>query len=205
MQAARRNVVNSSRRVRTSSRKQAPRRKYSTDPGPSTEHAESAAHHTPRGPTHAPEPQNESLGKGFYITLSLLPLSFAIYKFSRSADGSSADAAQPLFTRVINSYSGYKDKWAARNTLHTDMIEQAAFDRNLFQNSRGSGTVDLRFPEIFNTGCPYNVPAGHGGANLDRLIAHYEKKNAEAEEAKISGANKTDGIKPEEMVRRGTY
>lgn len=31
---------------------------------------------------------------------------------------------------------------------------------------------------VFNTGSPYNVPAGHG-ANLDGLIAHYKKKNAE--------------------------
>ncbi|KAL8723815.1 MAG: hypothetical protein Q9181_007175 [Wetmoreana brouardii] len=31
---------------------------------------------------------------------------------------------------------------------------------------------------VFNTGSPYNVPAGHG-ANLDELIAHYKKKNAE--------------------------
>ena len=31
---------------------------------------------------------------------------------------------------------------------------------------------------IFNTGSPYNVPAGHG-ANLDELINHYRKKNAD--------------------------
>lgn len=38
---------------------------------------------------------------------------------------------------------------------------------------------------IFNTGSPWNIPAGQGGANLDKLIAHYEKKNWEAEEAKV--------------------
>lgn len=39
----------------------------------------------------------------------------------------------------------------------------------------------LTWPEsarIFNTGSPYNVPAGHG-ANLDELINHYRKKNAD--------------------------
>lgn len=30
----------------------------------------------------------------------------------------------------------------------------------------------------FNTGSPYNVPAGHG-ADLSELIAHYQRKNAE--------------------------
>ena len=35
-------------------------------------------------------------------------------------------------------------------------------------------------PRIFNTGSPYNVPAG-AGADLEHLKAHYEKLNVEAE------------------------
>ena len=31
--------------------------------------------------------------------------------------------------------------------MHTRMVEQAAHDRNLFQSSPGTRTVDLRFPE----------------------------------------------------------
>lgn len=82
------------------------------------------------------------------------------------------------------------------------MIEQAAFDRNLFQSDKGSAHVNLRFPEfvlpsvvckddsltrsrIFNTGSPYNVSAGQGPRNMDAVVAHYEKQNAEAEEKKI--------------------
>ncbi len=38
---------------------------------------------------------------------------------------------------------------------------------------------------IFNTGSPYNVSAGQGGANLEKLVAHYEKLNADAEEIKL--------------------
>lgn len=144
-------------------------------PGKSSGHQESAGHYEPTHHAHHPEPVNESLGvshsdtstrssrsmagcratvlissshqRGFYIALGVLPLSFAIYKFSRSSDGSSADAAQPMFTRIINSYSQYKERWTARNTLHTAMIEQAAHDRNLFQSSAPSKHVDLRFPE----------------------------------------------------------
>lgn len=36
---------------------------------------------------------------------------------------------------------------------------------------------------IFNTGSPYNVPAGHS-ANLDELIAHYERQNVLVNEAR---------------------
>jgi hypothetical protein len=37
---------------------------------------------------------------------------------------------------------------------------------------------------VFNTGSPWNVPAGHGARNMDQLVAHYEKKNADEEERK---------------------
>ena len=64
----------------------------------------------------------------------------------------------------------------------------------------------LRNHRIFNTGSPYNVPAGQGGANLDALIAHYKKKNAEHDAAKLKemreGKKEPD---PNEVVRRGTY
>ena len=37
---------------------------------------------------------------------------------------------------------------------------------------------------IFNSGSPYNVPAG-SSANLDELKAHYQRKEAEAEEKRM--------------------
>lgn len=37
---------------------------------------------------------------------------------------------------------------------------------------------------IFNTGSPYNIPAGHS-ADLGALKAHYERKNVEADEKRI--------------------
>ncbi|KAI4259682.1 MAG: hypothetical protein LQ352_000615 [Teloschistes flavicans] len=135
----------------------------------STAHQASAGKHEPTHHDHHPEPVNESLA---------LPLSFAVYKFSRSSDGSSDEAAQPWLTRMIGRYDSWQQAFGERNALHTKMLEQAGHDRNLFYNSPRSEMVDLSFPEIFNTGSPYNVPAGHG-ANLDELIAHYKKKNAE--------------------------
>ncbi|MCJ1246149.1 hypothetical protein MMC30_003354 [Trapelia coarctata] len=146
-----------------------------------TSHAASAGHAGPPHSSHHPEPVNESFGRGFYITLAFLPLSFALYKFSRSTNDSKEPAAQPLFTRMLQSYSEYKGRWTERNTLHTRMVEQAANDRNLFQSTPGTRMIDLKFPEVFNSGSPYNVQAGQT-ANLDALFAHYEKKNREDEE-----------------------
>ena len=45
---------------------------------------------------------------------------------------------------------------------------------------------------IFNTGSPYNIPAGHS-ADLRALKAHYEKKNVEAEERRMAKLQETAG------------
>jgi hypothetical protein len=87
------------------------------------------------------------------------------------------------------------------------MIEQAGFDRNLYQSTAGTKHVNLRFPEwgaleyyllpvadniyrIFNTGSPWNNVAGQGPRNMDQLVAHYEKLNADVEEKKVKALEK---------------
>jgi hypothetical protein len=35
---------------------------------------------------------------------------------------------------------------------------------------------------VFNTGSPHNAVAGQGPINLENVIAHYEKQNAEEDE-----------------------
>ena len=35
------------------------------------------------------------------------------------------------------------------------MIEQAAYDRNLFQNSKGSHAIELRYPEYVLASIPF--------------------------------------------------
>lgn len=79
------------------------------------------------------------------------------------------------------------------------MVEQAGFDKNLFHNAQGSSHINLKFPEyvqssywpgnanidrVFNTGAPHNLVAGQS-ANLDELVAHYEKINNDAEANKV--------------------
>ncbi|KAK4507224.1 hypothetical protein PRZ48_000959 [Zasmidium cellare] len=120
---------------------------------------------------------------GFYIAIAAIPASFALYKFSRQGTDE-----QPYFTRLIrDTYNGYKDKWTERNASHTRAMEQAAADRVIFLNESNNTLrrVDIRFPEAFNTGSPFNVPAGHGSANLDHLIAKYEKEAYEENERKL--------------------
>ena len=117
----------------------------------SSGHFDSAGQHAPTSHAPHPEPVNESLGRGFYFALAVLPLSFALYKFSRSSDD---PASQPWLTRVIGSYDHWRDEWTRRNTLHTAMIEQAAHDRHLFQGSPGSKVIELRFPELVSPSSP---------------------------------------------------
>ncbi|KAL9611793.1 MAG: hypothetical protein Q9167_003561 [Letrouitia subvulpina] len=107
---------------------------------------ESSSHHGSSHNAHHAEPVNEHLGRGFYLTVAAIPLGFALYKFSRSSDGSTKEV-QPFFTRMIQKYSDYQESFAERNALHTRVMEQAAHDRNLFANSQNSGYVDLNFPE----------------------------------------------------------
>ena len=81
--------------------------------------------------------------RNFFIALTAIPVFAAAYRFSNSDPN-----APPLFTRIIEAYSNYKEEWTTRNTLHTRAVEQAAFDRNLFLNEgRGAKMVDLKFPE----------------------------------------------------------
>merc|ERR1712014_495291 len=125
---------------------------------------------------HNQHPTNESLGAYFYVTLAALPASFALYKFTRARAED-----QPFFTRYIrDTYNQYADKWARRNDMHTQMVEAAAGDRVLFLNesAQANRRVELRFPEQFN------VRSGHGGGNLDQVIAKYEKESFEENEKK---------------------
>lgn len=87
----------------------------------------------------------------FFFVLALIPASMAVYAASRS----SADGSPAGLSKIIDSYSQYKERWAARNNLHTAMVEQAAFDRNLLQSAEKSQIYDLKFPECVDTGCQY--------------------------------------------------
>ena len=57
----------------------------------------------------------------------------------------------------------------------------------------------------FNTGSPWNVPAGHGRVNIDEVINKYEKEAYEEQEKKLQQLkeNNVPREKPvEPLVRR---
>lgn len=78
-----------------------------------------------------------------YLTLAAIPTTYIVYSLAKP----SADGKKSAIERFINSYSHIQDTFAARNKLHTAAVEQAAFDRNLFQSDRKTEHVNLRFPE----------------------------------------------------------
>ncbi|KAJ9627212.1 hypothetical protein H2203_003674 [Taxawa tesnikishii (nom. ined.)] len=177
MQSFRRNAAGAARNIRSNATQQS--RRY----------AHHDAHH---GAHHGPT--EEHLGRGFYITVGLIPLSLALYKVS--AQGTNE---QPYFTRLINSYDHWRARWQERNDLHTKAVEQAAHDRNLFINSTFTKHVELRYPETFNQGAPWNVPAGHQ-TNLDRVIAKYEREAFEEQAQKLQDL-KNGNLKAEKPLK----
>ena len=85
----------------------------------------------------------------FYVGVAGLPLAFLTLNYATSGD-------EPYFTRLIkDTYNGYSTKWAQRNDVHTQMVEQAAADRVLFLNEASQTTrhVELRFPEYVRFYC----------------------------------------------------
>ncbi|QDS68132.1 hypothetical protein FKW77_010269 [Venturia effusa] len=150
-----------------------------------TSQRRSASHHAH---DHHAAPVNEPLGAGFYLSVGSIPTAYVVYTLSRP----SKDGEESWITRQIRSYDTWLEVDKARNELHTKMVEQAGFDRLLLissNNPNAPRTVDLRFQEQFNTGSPYNVPAGQGSINLDRVIEFYKKKNEEQEADRVKWAD----------------
>ncbi|KAM5488344.1 hypothetical protein McanCB56680_000225 [Microsporum canis] len=126
------------------------------------------------------EPVNEHLGRGFYISVASIPIGLALYKYSTS-DASS----KPWLTDVIEAFTASEAVLERNNALHTRAIEQAAADRHLFHSQNPPLTIDLAFPELFNTGSPINMSPGNSAGDLSTVVAHYEKRRADMEEARL--------------------
>lgn len=82
-------------------------------------------------------------GKGFYITIAAVVGLTSLYKFEQSISWANGN---PLST-MIAYYGDFGKEWEDRNSRHADMIQRAAANRSLFEDSRSSGTVNLKFPE----------------------------------------------------------
>ncbi|KAI1737329.1 hypothetical protein F4680DRAFT_429155 [Xylaria scruposa] len=128
---------------------------------------------------HHEAPQvKEGLGTAFYVFAGALPVSIVAYQVSRPG----ADGEPSSLSKWLQQFDYFND-WETRNTLRTELIEQAAHDKHLFLNAGRSTHVELKMPELLNSGSPYNVPAGHT-PNLDHVTEHYRKQAAAEEERK---------------------
>jgi len=159
-------------------------------------------HASGHGSQHA-GPSTESFGPGFYFCLAAIPTGLVLYKITRPGpDG------QPYFSRLIGEkFTSYKAKFLERADTHTQAMERAAADRTLFLNESAHDTprhVDHRYPESVNASSPYNVPAGHGSANMGQLIAKYQKQAFEENERKHQQLkdNKVPVEQPYESFRK---
>ncbi|GAB7364975.1 hypothetical protein MBLNU230_g5758t1 [Neophaeotheca triangularis] len=179
MQPIQRTAAQAARRLRPQLQRQQRRAASDTGHGASSDPSKGT-----HGQPHHASSGTESLGKPFYISISALAFGFALYKLSRQG----TDEQPWLTRRFIEGYNSYKDVWARRNDVHTQMVQQAAGDRLLFLNETGAGQnrhVDVRFPEIMNQSSPWNVPAGNGSANMDAVIAKYRDEAFAQNEEKL--------------------
>ncbi|KAE9962435.1 hypothetical protein BLS_000316 [Venturia inaequalis] len=150
-----------------------------------TSQRRSASHHAH---DHHAEPVNEPIGTGFYLFLGSIPTAYVVYSLSTP----NKQGEESWITRKIRSYDHWLEADKARNELHTKMVEEAGNERLLLVSSRNPNqprTVDLRFQEQFNSGSPYNVPAGQGSINLEQVIEFYKKKNEDQEADRVKWAD----------------
>jgi len=118
------------------------------------------------------------MGLGFYMTLAAVPLFYVSYNM---ANGSQGD----FFDRQFQKYREGKKLGEDKDLLYQAAVSQAIVDRaRLSSYPRETSGPDLKFPEMFNTGSPWNQAVGQG-ADMRQLEEHYRKVHAEAEEQRI--------------------
>jgi transcriptional regulator of acetoin/glycerol metabolism len=103
------------------------------------------------------------------MTMALIPIGYLMYQFTGPGN-----YEHKYLTRVINSYDGYRKDAAHIAALHTDALEQAAADRNLFANTQRAQNVTLRFPEYVQISLPIPSARHHE----TQFIQHEYEENA---------------------------
>ncbi|QPH01123.1 hypothetical protein C2857_005322 [Epichloe festucae Fl1] len=121
---------------------------------------------------------NESFGKGSIATIAVFFGGVAFYQLiPKKGEDSSV-------TNLINKYLSRKEDWEETNALHTKAMEQAGYDRNLFENTSNKHRfVDVAYPEALQSHAARNIQAGHL-LKLDHVVEHYKQKHLENEERK---------------------
>lgn len=89
---------------------------------------------------------------GLYLSLGAIGLSMFMYSVSRDENSS-------LYKWVDSFRAESQKTWEYRNTLRSDLKEQAARDKHLFQTSQKDEGYELRTPEYVGL-FPFYVPTG---------------------------------------------
>ncbi|KAI1094959.1 hypothetical protein F5B19DRAFT_442715 [Rostrohypoxylon terebratum] len=121
----------------------------------------------------------EGLGTGFYVFAAAAPLSFLGYQLSRQG----ANGEPSSVTTWLRNFDYFND-YEERNALRSNYIDQASHDKHLFLYAGKNPHVELKMPELIDSGSPWNVPAGFY-PNLNHVTEHYRKQAAEEEERKL--------------------
>ncbi|KAK1758228.1 hypothetical protein QBC47DRAFT_358102 [Echria macrotheca] len=128
---------------------------------------------------HAEHTVEESFGTSFYVAIAAIPASYLVYTASRPGK----DGEPTAISKWLEKTMDLGKEWERRNHNNTAAIEQAARDKHLFLNAPRNRHIELTYPEVFQHGSPYNVPAGHY-INLDKVVAHYHKQHLDEEARK---------------------
>ncbi|KKY24932.1 putative nadh-ubiquinone oxidoreductase 178 kda subunit [Phaeomoniella chlamydospora] len=135
--------------------------------------------------------QTITMPSRFYIAFGTPILFYVLYQLNQTTPDS-----RPFISRLIEKYTEKQDAYQKRTELHMKAVEQAAFDKQLFKTEDKTGLsrgINLRHPEQFNNGSPYNVSAGQSGADLSKLVAYYREKNEQAEDLRTSKVRDNNG------------
>ncbi|KAJ4860577.1 hypothetical protein T069G_05565 [Trichoderma breve] len=129
---------------------------------------------------HSPAPVNESFGAGSVIALGAFLGTVLVYQFRPAESDNWTPSA------LLNKYRSKAEDWEVVNTLHTKAMEQAGYDRNLFENgSNKHRFVDVAYPEALQSHAARNIQAGHL-ANIDHAVEHYRQQHLKMEEKKAA-------------------
>ncbi|CAI7599901.1 hypothetical protein PENPOL_c008G03185 [Penicillium polonicum] len=130
----------------------------------------------------AHEPVNESFGRSFYVTCGSVASAFILYHVSKSNEESGSPS---WISSLIEKWTPSQEVFEQRNAIHTAIMEKVASDRHLLGSQGPAEAFSLRQPDMMNSGSPYNVSPG-SQADLSHVVAHYQRKNQEAEEARVA-------------------
>ncbi|KAJ5563670.1 hypothetical protein N7535_008834 [Penicillium sp. DV-2018c] len=130
----------------------------------------------------AHEPVSEGFGRSFYVTVGSIVSAYALFRISKSNEESGSPS---WISGLINKFTPDQEVFEQRNAIHTAIMEKAAADRHLLGSQGPPEAYSLRQPDMLNSGSPYNVSPG-SQADLSHVVAHYNRKNQELEEARVA-------------------